>query len=222
MIWEESKSDAVIDQINRLKCFLIENQNELDNILVLYKFENISKLTASMLYKFDPFLIWGSYFELFITENLSSGFKSDDSLIANIPDYISLGYNKNQTNLKAYGTPISLSFNIDQITMKTLSIFWHIRNKNIVKVLWDFKINRDYRLSTKAERKFLSILRNLQTLQELKLTISTNSESIWYSFKNLWKSRLIQIVDSIWGMKPEIKNPEELLDLALLQKFSDL
>ena len=164
---EEIKNTENFEELLDLKTFVEEYQKDNKNARTIFKLNNINVVRASINQQFDPYLAQAQLFEFFVTENIIEGFNIKDTLLELVPDYISLGYNKDNTSMKDKGYPIWLYFNLPSITMKTLSIFWTIKNKNVYKLKLSNRINRDKSQCTKAEWNLLKIIKNIHTLKEI-------------------------------------------------------
>ena len=222
---EEIKLDEYSNVFLDLKIY-IENLNVVYNYpWLIIPSKNISKLNTNINQKFDESLVKAKKIEFFIKENIINGFKSEGTLIEAVPDYISLGYDRSNTSFQWLGTPITLNINISKITKKTLSIFWHLKNKNLQNLICYWQIPRSKSLCTKSEVTLLCIIRKLNTLKSLTLTLlDQNSKASSYIFKNLTPNRLRLIIDSVFGHDPSLPAPEELsepIDMRSLMLITD-
>ena len=68
-------------------------------------------------------------FEFSLNENIIEGFQIKGTLLDAIPDYISLGYDKEDTKMKFKGSPIRLNLNLRILTKLIWLIF--LINKKI-------------------------------------------------------------------------------------------
>ena len=130
----------------------------------------------------------------------------------------------NLIKIQSLGSPITLTIKITKITKKTLSIFWHLKNKNLQNLCCYWQIPRSKSLWTKSEIVLLCIIRNLYTLKYLTLNLYENNKSSIYTFKNLTPNRLQMIIDAVLGYDPSLpttKELYELIDMKSLMKIDD-
>ena len=222
---EEIKLDEYSNDFLDLKMY-IENLNKIyEYPLLIFPSKNLSKLGTCISQKFDKSLVKAKKFEFVINENIINGFESEGTLIEAVPDYISLGYDRSNTSFQSLGSPITLTIKISKITKKTLSIFWHLKNKNLQNLICYWQIPRSKSLCTKSEVTLLSIIRKLNTLKSLTIALlDQNSKAFSYIFKNLTPARLRLIIDSIFGHDPSLPAPEELsepIDMRSLMLITD-
>ena len=222
---EEIKLDEYSNDFLYLKMY-IENLNVVYNYpWLIFPNKNISKIGTNINQKYDESLVKAKKFEFFINENIINGFKSEGTLIEAVPDYISLGYDRSNTSFQSLGSQITLTIKISKITKKTLSIFWHLKNKNLQNLICYWQIPRSKSLCTKSEVTLLCIIRKLNTLKSLTLTLlDQNSKASSYIFKNLTPTRLQLIIDSVFGHDPSLPALEELsepIDMRSLMLITD-
>ena len=222
---EEIKLDEYSNDFLDLK-MCIENLNIKYNYpLIIFSIKNLSKLSTGISQRFGESLVNAKKFEFLINKNIINGFESKGTLIEAVPDYISLGYDRSNSYFQSLGSPITLTINISKITKKTLSIFWHLKNKNLQNLICYWQIPRSKSLCTKSEVTLLCIIRKLNTLKSLTLTLlDQNSLAFSYIFKNLTPTRLQLIIDSVFGHDPSLPAPEELsepIDMESLMLITD-
>ena len=221
---EEIKLDEYSNDFLDLKMYTENFNVTYSYSLLIIPSKIVSKLNTSINQKFDESLVKAKKIKFFIKENIINGFESKGTLIEAVPDYISLGYGSNST-FQSLGTPITLTINITKITKKTLSIFWHLKNKNLLNLICYWQIPRSKSLCTKSEVTLLCIIRKLNTLKSLTLALlDQNSSTSFYTFKNLTPARLQLIIDSVFGHDPSLPAPEELsepIDMRSLMLITD-
>ena len=81
--------------------------------MMILNLRNTNKLRTTVYKNIKENLLFAHDFEFFINYNLMKNLDREVNLMANIPDYISLGYSKEQTEFKSKGTPIYLEVNIE-------------------------------------------------------------------------------------------------------------
>ena len=179
----------------------------------------ISKLTTKIHQPFNDDLAKAKEYEFILDENLPSKFEIEGSLIESVPDYVSLGYDRYNPTLISYGIPITLSINTIDISKKAVSIFQHLWNKNIQTLNCFAKISRSKSLCTKPEIAFLWITRQLKTLKFLTLTLTQDSSTYSYTFRDLTPARLQLIIDSVFGHDPSLPAPGDLSELTCMESL---
>ena len=207
-----------------LKLFIEENQDFYLNSFVIVPIKYISKIRTKLNQRFDENLLKVPEFEFIITENFIDGFGKEGTLVESLQDWISEGHYNSTSVFKLFSPPITLSIMIPKIIKKTLSIFWHLKNKNLKNLIWNSIIPRSKSLSTKSEITLLCIIRKIKTLKSLTLTLSQNTIITSYTFKNLTPSRLTLIVDSVYGHNPSLPTPANLprpIDMKSLITITD-
>ena len=112
---EDTKHEELSSELLDLKLFTEEYQKGYNYPLVIIHLKNIHKISIEIFQQSDTNLWEAKEFEFCIRENLINGFASRDSLIEAVPDYISLGYERSNSNLQCLGSPISLFIQIPKI-----------------------------------------------------------------------------------------------------------
>ena len=220
---EEVKSIENFEELLALKVFIEENQNELKTSSIIFKLKSIFKVKALVEQPSTPYLINAKIFEFCLNNNLTQKFKLKDTLLDLVPDYISIGYDKERTDMKENGYPIWLTFSWETFTKKNLSVLKAINHKNLYKLSLLNPIYREWSLWTKAEQTLLKAIKNIDTLKEIDFSIKEGDNVNSYAFKNLTKLRKEQIIDAIWGLSTsESSDNAPLQDLKSLQVVTDL
>ena len=100
--------NIVFSDLQNLKQFINENEKEFSNFITLFiiKLENIDKLSTMIHQEFNSNLASAHTFHFILDKNFADRINRDTNLMANVPDYISLGYDEECTEFKVKGTPI--------------------------------------------------------------------------------------------------------------------
>ena len=197
---EEIKSAEQYEDLVAIKAFVKEHENKFEYNVLIIDIGNFSQVRANIYQSFDSNLMKAKLFEFYLYQNLMQEYQSKRTLLEAIPDYISLGYDKENTKMKTKGFPVSLIVKIKDITKETLSIFSALKSKNVYKIALSIEVKSDQEGGSEIYHTLFNYIKSFETVKQIRITIYNSSNkysSKIYTFRGLDKSRLDQIIDTL-------------------------
>lgn len=155
--------------------------------------KNLEHLCFNLDFPSSASLLSAKCYSVVIKDILDKGFDPKGKLLTAIPDYSSYGFG--HTADRSKGVPMFVTMLTQEFNKKTLSVFYHLFDKNVVGLSTSVVFNNPL---SKAQRGLVRFIERTDTLKQVSFMLTDANENIQsVEFRHFTKSRRQELTQAL-------------------------